>query len=166
MKRLFLALVMAVFSVGAFAQFDQGTKYINTSLSNLNLSYSKNTKLTLGLDATAGYFFEDAWMLLGRVGYDHQYVKGPSNDMNTFSLGAGARYYIRQNGLYLGAGAKYEYLYNGSSNNNIFLTPELGYCYYLNNYLSVEPAVYYDISLNHFADASKIGLRLGFGFYF
>lgn len=130
------------------------------------MSYSKDSKFSFGLDATAGYFLEDAWMVYGRFGYEHQYVKGPSNDVNNVNLGVGGRYYIRQNGLYLGMGLKYEHLYNGEKRNNIDLTPEVGYCFYLNHYLSVEPAVYYDCCLNHFSEGSKVGLRVGFGFYF
>ena len=174
-----MAILLAVFSVGAFAQFEKGTMYVNTSLSGLNLSYSKETRFSLGLNATAGYFLEDAWMLLGKAGYEYSYNSG---DNHLLSIGAAGRYYIRQNGLYLGLGAKYEYrisefnyettkedgvvLHTEHGRGNVFLTPELGYCFYLNHYLSIEPAVYYDISLNRFSDCSKIGVRLGMGFYF
>lgn len=165
MKRLFLALVMAVISVGAFAQFEQGTMYANTSLTGLNLSYSKNEKFSLGLDATGGYFIADDFMLFGRVGYSYK------SDLHDWTVGAGARYYIRQNGLYLGLGAKIdqsilEQENHHSRHTSTFLTPEVGYCFYLNHYVSVEPAVYYDMSLNHFSSGSKVGLKLGFGFYF
>ena len=161
MKRIFLAVIMAVVSLGAFAQFEKGTKYVNLSLSGLDMSYSKNTDFNLGLDATAGYFLDDCWMLMGRVGYNH------TQGSDSFNLGAAGRYYILQNGIYLGLGAKFDFQHAGGADyHNIYLTPEVGYCFYLNHYLSVEPAVYYDMSLNHLADASKIGLRVGFGFYF
>lgn len=160
-----MAVLVAVTSLGAFAQFEKNTSYLNTSLTGLNMSYSKDAKFTFGLDATGGYFFEDAWMLYGRFGYDHQYVKGDGNDVNNLSIGAGARYYIRQNGLYLAAGLKYEHA-NRHHGNYLDITPEVGYCYYLNHYLSVEPALYYDLCVNHFSAGSKVGLRVGFGFYF
>lgn len=172
---------MAIFSVGAFAQFEMDTKYVNISLSGLNMSYSKNEKFNLGLNAMAGYFLDDDVMLYGRFNYEYSYHLG---DNHAWALEAGSRYYIRQNGLYLGLGLKYGYNYSydeiststpggdpatawrRSSHNNLYLTPEVGYCFYLNHYLSIEPALYYDMSLNHFSDFSKVGFRIGAGFYF
>ena len=165
MKKIILTLLLAVCSLGVSAQFEKGTTYVNASLSGLNMSYSKDAKFTFGLDATAGYFLQDAWMLYGRFGYDHQYVKGKDNDVNNVNIGAGARYYIRQNGLYLACGLKYEHA-NREKGDYLDLTPEVGYCFYLNNHVSVEPSVYYDLCLNHFSAGSKVGLRIGFGFYF
>ena len=55
---------------------------------------------------------------------------------------------------------------NAAKNNSINLTPEVGYCFYVNHFLSLEPSLYYNISLNDFSDSSKVGLKLGLGFYF
>lgn len=159
-------MLLTFVSLTSFAQFEKGTKYVNLSLSGLNMSYSKNSKFTFGLDATAGYFIENAWMIYGRFGYDHQYVKGDNNDVNNVNIAVGGRYYIMQNGLYLNLGLKYEHMGSGASMNNIDLCPEIGYCFYLNHYISIEPAIYYDCCLNHFSDGSKVGLRIGAGFYF
>ena len=166
MRKYLMAIVMALVCTTASAQFEQGTTYLNTSLTGLNMSYSKDAKFTFGLDATGGYFFEDAWMLYGRIGYDHKYAKGPDNDTNDVNVGVGARYYILQNGLYLNLGLKYEHRSNVEKGNYFDLTPEIGYCFYLNHYVSIEPAIYYDLCMNHFSDGSKVGLRVGFGFYF
>lgn len=162
MKKYVLVMLLAVVSLSASAQFEKYTSYLNTSLTGLNLSYSKNEKVTFGLQATGGYFFEDAWMVYGRFGYDHQFRKG--KDVNNVKLGAGARYYIHQNGLYLNLGLQYEH--RGINSNYVQLTPEVGYCFYLNNHVSIEPAVYYDLCLNDFSGGSTVGLKLGFGFYF
>ena len=43
---------------------------------------------------------------------------------------------------------------------------EVGYAFFLNRYLTVEPAIYYKMSLDDFSDKSTVGLRVGFGFYF
>lgn len=169
MKRILLAVVMAVVSVGAFAQFEKGTKYVNTSLSGLQMQYSKSSKFSMGLNATAGYFVMDELAVLGRAGYEHTF-SGQKN--NIFNVGASARYYIRQNGLFLQGGFLYE---NSNSKaksqgrqgiNNVFFTPEVGYCFYVNHFVSIEPSVYYDLSMNHFADCSRVGLRVAAGFYF
>lgn len=162
MKKIFLALFLTVISLSASAQFEQYTSYFNTSMTALNMHFNSKEKFNLGLDATGGVFVQDAWMIYGRVGYDHR------DSYDKFSLGAGGRYYIEQNGLYMNLGLKYQYINTPGYNkiNNIFLTPEVGYCFYLNHYVSLEPAVYYDISMNHFSDFSSVGLRIGFGFYF
>lgn len=50
---------------------------------------------------------------------------------------------------------------------NSFCIPiEVGYTFYLNHHLAVEPSVYYKMSLNHFGDCSTVGLRLGLGYFF
>ena len=159
MKKFFFALLFAVVSMSASAQFERYTSYLNTSLTGLNLSYSKDQKVTFGLQATGGYFFEDAWMVYGRFGYEHQY-----KSIDNVKMGVGARYYIVQNGLYLNMGLQYEH--REPKFNYVQLTPEVGYCFYLNHYVSIEPAVYYDLCLNKFSEGSTVGLKLGFGFYF
>ncbi len=160
MKKTLLALLLAVVSTGAFAQFEKDTKYGNVSLTGLNMSYNKYSKFTLGIQGTAGYFVQDGWMVLGQIGWDHR------NNYNDFTIGAAGRYYIQQNGLYLNLGLKYQHIGPDYVANNIFLTPEVGYCFYINRFLSIEPAVYYDMCLNNYADFSTIGLKVGFGFYF
>jgi len=185
MKKVFLALMLAVVSLSANAQFDKGTKYLNASLSGLSMSYSKDAKFKFGIEALGGYFIEDAWMLYGKVGYQHQNIKGDNNDKNNVQLGVGGRYYIKQNGLYIGCGLlvdhvshaipeSYTELINGSEvtytkmkNRTYFdLTPEIGYCFYLNHYVSIEPSVYYNMCLNHFSEGSEVGLKIGVGYYF
>ena len=162
MKKLCFALLFAVVSLSASAQFEQSTGYLSASLTGLNLSYSSRERVHFGLNVTGGYFFEDSWMAYGVAGYNHR------DQFDEFDLGAGARYYIVQNGLYLNMGLKYRYVNTPGmcKVNNFLLTPEVGYCFYLNHYLSIEPAVYYDLSLNHFSDYSTVGLKIGFGYYF
>jgi hypothetical protein len=66
--------------------------------------------------------------------------------------------------LYYSCGLKY--LHERKSFNDLQLTPELGYCFYLNHYISVEPAVYYDMSFTDFSKKSEVGLKVGIGIYF
>ncbi len=160
MKKTLLALLLAVVSASAFAQFEKDTKYGNVSFTGLNMSYNKHSKFTLGIQGTAGYFVQDGWMVLGQLDWNHR------ESYNAFTLGAAGRYYILQNGLYLNLGLKYQHIGPDEVANNIFLTPEVGYCFYINKFLSIEPAVYYDICFNNYSDFSTIGLKVGFGFYF
>ena len=158
MKRLLRSLMVMVLAVGAFAQFEKKTKYISASATGLGLSYSESERWTFGLDLTGGYFVQDAWMLYGRLGYDH------TRYTDAFQLGVGGRYYFTQNGVYLGAGLQYEHA--TKSVNNLQICPEVGYAFYINRHITIEPALYYHISLNDFDDGSKVGLKIGLGFYF
>jgi hypothetical protein len=171
MKKLAVSLALMTATIGAFAQqksivvdddnrepFETGKCYINVSATNLGLSYSKQEKLRFGVEGTAGYFFADALMATASIGYEHTHV---SDD---FSASLGGRYYIVQNGLYLGLNVKYSH--TDKSNNNLYLTPQLGYAFFLNRHVTVEPSVYYDMSFNDYANGSKVGLKIGFGYYF
>lgn len=160
MKKIILSLFFAVVSMGAFAQFEQGTKYVSASLSGngFGVGYSKSTDFFIGLQANAGYFFADNWMMLGEFGWSHQ------NGNSNVDLGIAGRYYMKQNGLYYNLGLKYQHI--PANINNLYLSPELGYCFYLNDHVSLEPAVYVDMCLNHFKDYTKFGFKISFGYYF
>lgn len=158
MKKILTALLVFFVALQADAQFQQGTKYVGASLSNLGMSYSKKSEFRFGVNADAGYFFVDNWMLHADVGYEH------TKATDDFFAGASLRYYIKQNGLYLSAGA--EYAHKTKSDNDLYVPVEIGYTFYLNNKVAIEPAVYYKMSTNDFADGSTVGLRLGLGYYF
>lgn len=164
MKKSFLLLLFAVVSMSSFAQFEKGTKYVGASLTGLNISYSSGEKFGLGLQGVGGYFFADSWMATAKLEYNHQWMPAPSNDINAVTIGAGARYYFQSNGIFLGAGLQYKH---AAANLDYLQVPlEVGYCYYLNQYVSIEPAIYFEPCLNKFSDGTKVGLRIGLGFYF
>lgn len=50
--------------------------------------------------------------------------------------------------------------------NNIRIPVEIGYTFYLNHFLALEPAIYSKMSLNHFSEGTEFGLKFGLGFYF
>ncbi|MBO6059636.1 MAG: hypothetical protein J6P67_05795, partial [Bacteroidaceae bacterium] len=92
----------------------------------------------------------------------HKWQDGP--DFNEVVLGAGARYYFQSNGIFLGAGLQYRH--SVAQNDFLQLPLEVGYCYYLNQHVSIEPAIYFEPCLNKFSDGTKVGLKIGLGFYF
>ncbi len=159
MKKILILTVILLTSVlSANAQFERGTKYAGVNLSGLGLSYSKDAKFTFGVSADAGYFIADGWMLKGNVGYNYQHK------FHSVNIGAGARYYFLQNGVFLGAGLAYEHL--TPNFNSLCIPVEIGYCFYVNHHLAIEPSVYYKMSLNDFADRSTVGLKIGVGYFF
>lgn len=160
MKKFFTLLLLLVsFTIGARAQFEQDTRYVNTSLSNFGLSYNDRGGLRLGINAEGGYFFEDNWMVRAEIGANHRGVKN-----NDITLGAGVRYYFDSNGVSLGTGV--EYMHKNVNENDLRLPFTLGYTFYLNHYLAIEPQLFYKLSVNDFSHGSEVGMRLGLGFYF
>ena len=158
MKKIAFFIVALFMSVAANAQFEQGKGYLGASLSGFDMS-SQSKKFHLGFNAKVGYLFADNLMALGEVGYDK--IEGTPYSL---SAGAAARYYIIQNGLYLGAGLKYKHA--AIDADYLQLPIEVGYCYYLNHFVSIEPAIYFEPCLNKFSDGTRVGLKIGFGFYF
>ena len=158
MKKILLLMCMVLGTLTANAQFAQGTKYVSASLSGLGLSYSSNQKFRLGVDATAGYFLADCLMLKGNVTYDH------TKEIDDISVGAGLRYYFDQCGVFMGAGA--DYVHYTPSDNDVQIPVEVGYAFFVNRFITIEPSLYYKMSLDSFSQKSTVGVRIGLGFYF
>ena len=158
MKKILTLLVLFVMVISANAQFEKGKKYIGASVSGLGLSYSSNEEFRLGLDAEAGYFFTDCLLVKGNIGYDH------TKAIDDIRVGAGARYFFSQNGIFLGAGAEYNHF--TSNNNDVMIPVEVGYAYFINGHLTIEPSLYYKMSLHDFSGNSTVGFRVGLGFFF
>lgn len=159
MKKLVLLALLTVATTSAFAQFEKGTKYVGASLTGLNMAINDRQHFSFGLDAKAGYFIKNYWMVEGTFGWHTS-----RTHLDRCQIGAKLRYAQVENGLYYACGLKY--IHERKSFNDLQLTPELGYCYYLNHYISVEPAIYYDMSFTDFSKKSEVGLKVGIGIYF
>lgn len=160
MKRFAMLLAGMLVAVVGYAQFEKGKWYVGASVSGLDISYSGSEEFNIGLDAKGGYLLADDWMLLGQVGWQHSGLDGVSDNV---MLGIGGRYYIIQNGLYLGVNAR---LVHANRNYNDFMPGlEVGYAFFLNKTVTIEPSVYYDQSFKNHSDYSKIGFKIGIGVY-
>lgn len=137
--------------------FTQGKVFVGASLSSTDLSYSGLSKGHLGIQGKVGYFFADNLLGTAQLGYE-KYTDIPYS----LSLGAGGRYYIEQNGLFLGASL----LYKHSSGYDDFMpNVQLGYSFFINRTVTIEPEIYYEQSFKCHKDYSTIGLRVGIGIY-
>ena len=137
-----MAMVVAMFAaVTANAQFEEDKVYVGGSLTGFNMKYTGSEKFSIGTQAQAG----------------------KKEIADKFSVGVGGRYYIEQNGIYLGVNCKY--VHAGKKFNDIMPGVEVGYAYFLNNSVTVEPAIYYDQSFKNHKDFSTIGLKIGVGIY-
>lgn len=158
-KKIAVVALGLMVSVGAHAQFESGKQYCGASLTGLNLSYNGSEELNLGIQAKAGYFFEDDMMLLSQAEYKHSGLEGVKD---YWALGAQGRYYIEQNGIYLGAGVK---LIHTGSYNDVMPGVEVGYAFFVSKQVTIEPAVYYDQSFKNHSDYSTVGVKVGIGIY-
>ena len=158
-KKIAVVALALMASVGAHAQFESGKQYCGASLTGLNLSYNGSEELSLGIQAKAGYFFEDDMMLLAQAEYKHSGLEGVKD---YWALGAQGRYYIEQNGIYLGAGVK---LIHTGSYNDVMPGVEVGYAFFVSKQVTIEPAVYYDQSFKNHSDYSTVGVKVGIGIY-
>lgn len=158
-KKIAVVALGLMVSVGAHAQFESGKQYCGASLTGLNLSYNGSEELSLGIQAKAGYFFEDDMMLLAQAEYKHSGLEGVKD---YWALGAQGRYYIEQNGIYLGAGVK---LIHTGSYNDVMPGVEVGYAFFVSKQVTIEPAVYYDQSFKNHSDYSTVGVKVGLGIY-
>ncbi|MGL5938661.1 MAG: hypothetical protein ACRCY5_08100 [Phocaeicola sp.] len=163
MKKILVSLAMLfVVALSAHAQFEKNTWYVNTSLTGLEFTHSKEVGSRFGFQATGGGFLVDNLALL--LSFKGEYMK---HGFDTTMLGTQLRYYFHQCGAYGAMGLAYTHMSYGKAKHNLIsFTPEVGYAFFLNKNLTIEPAVYYDLSLNEFVDFSKFGLKIGFGFYF
>ena len=158
-KKIAVVALGLMVSVGAHAQFESGKQYCGASLTGLNLSYNGSEELSLGIQAKAGYFFEDDMMLLAQAEYKHSGLEGVKD---YWALGAQGRYYIEQNGIYLGAGVK---LIHTGSYNDVMPGVEVGYAFFVSKQVTIESAVYYDQSFKNHSDYSTVGVKVGIGIY-
>ena len=159
MKKLITLLVCFALSLSGYAQFQQDKFYVSAGLSSLDLGYHGTDKWKLDAQVKAGYLLERDWMILSNVGM------GLYQDVpDTYSLGAGIRYYIEQNGLFVGCGANY--IHANKSFNDVMPTVNLGYAFFLNRTVTIEPELYYNQSLRNHHDYSGFGFRIGLGIYF
>jgi hypothetical protein len=165
MKKVIMAAIGLMMAVSVNAQshsgsttpFHEGKWMIGASASGLDLSYHKGAKWSIDLEAKAGYLFVDNWMITAKLAYDNS-----TYTSSVFGVGAGLRYYIEQNGLYVGAGGKFVH-----SNGIDDFLPEanVGYAFFLSRHITIEPEIYYELSTKC-SDYSGLGLKLGFAFYF
>lgn len=158
MKKMLLTLLLAVITTGASAQFEKGTTFVKGSLSGLGVSYGNET-WNFGIGAEGGYYIADEWLILGNVGFEHA---GEGN--NRFDVGVAGRYSWKKNGLYGQAGLDFEH--SGSSANFFSIVPEVGYTFYVNRFMAIEPAVYWKCCLNEFEFGNKAGFKVGLALYF
>jgi hypothetical protein len=152
MKKLILMMCLLTVTLAAHAQFEKGKWILNPSVSGIGLNYdSQGSSTSFGLQANGGFFLIDNFAVMAHVGATWQ----PGAD--NYNVGVGGRYYFNQTGIYAGAGVNADH----NSDTRFALALEAGYAFFLSKTVTLEPAVYWNVG-----DGSRLGVKLGFGFYF
>lgn len=160
-KRIVFLMMVLTMSLSSFAQFEQGKAYLNASLSGLDMNFTGADKWKVDLTTRCGYMVEDNWMALGL--FEYNYCK---YEPRHFAIGAGMRYHISQNGLYLGFGAKFRhYSFDDESYSDFMPNIQMGYVFFLSKTVTFEPELYYDQSLKDHSNFSRAGIRIGVGVF-
>lgn len=162
MKKLMLCVVLLVSALSAHAQFEKNKWFVSPSVTGLNLSYSGGEKTRFGFEAKGGAFLMDNVALL--LDFGGEYGKSMRD---VTKLGIGGRYYFDKCGVFLGLGLNYKhYALSGWKDNDFGAGVEVGYAFFVSRTVTIEPAIYYDQSFTDHHDYSKVGFKIGFGFYF
>ena len=156
-KKIAMFIAAMMLSLASHAQFEADKAYLGASLSGFDLSYSGLTKGRFGIQGKAGYLVSDDLMVTGQLSYDKQ-----EDEPYTMTLGAGGRYYIEQNGIYLGASAVYKHRIGY---NDLMPSVQIGYAFFISHTVTIEPELYYEQSFKNHKDYSQVGLRIGIGIY-
>ncbi len=160
MKKLVVMVCLLAITVGVRAQFEKGKWLINTSLTEASLSYSKAEDFHLGIMGQGGTFVADNFAVMATVGADWKKAG------DTYTLGMGGRYYFDLIGVYVGGGLKVKRWDGGGQKyTDLAWYSEAGYAFFLSRSVTIEPAIYYDLSFKD-NDYSRFGVKVGFSFYF
>ena len=167
MKKIAMMIVALTMTVAAQAQyyyqksttpFHSDKYFIGASLTGLDLNYCGNEELKIGVQAQLGYMFFDNVLGYAEVAYNNG-----GDAPHSTTVGAGGRYYIEQNGLFLGA--KVSYVHANKSYDDLMPGVEVGYSFFLSRSVTIEPAIYYNQSFKNHSDYSNIGFKVGFVIY-
>ncbi len=170
----FTFLLLFIFSLSFFeanAQTEKSEIYIqgasNLNFSNLNFDNSRSSEFRG--NGSLGYFVADNFLLA----LEMYYLSEGSN--KTYSYGAKGRYYL--NNFFLGAGYRHGG-YNSEKSSGIYyprtfesrttfdlINFEIGYAFFLNEIIALEPTLTYVTYLNT-NDLNNLAFNLSVAVYF
>jgi hypothetical protein len=165
MKRILFTVCLLVTSWEASAQFEKNSWVVIPAVTGVEYSYHEAGKNHFGFSAQGGAFVINNAALLLKLAGDW------TKTVHTYAVGTGGRYYFSNTGLYVGSGLYFtRWAYTNDRErqghrDEYGLTVDWGCALFLSRTVTIEPAVYYDLSFKE-SDLSKFGLKLGFGFYF
>ncbi len=165
---LMIAIIM-VFAGNTYAQIDQGTWMVggNSNFGFLSTDTSPDKTTNISLEVSPGYFIMENFAAGLGIGYNRQ-NQGDFSGTATV-IGPWARYYV-DGAFFFGASyssvsSKSEYSSGENKSTGSALGLEVGYAYFLNKKVALEPAINYSSFGGDF-DGTTIGLTVGLSVYF
>lgn len=163
MRKLFFLFFLAI-SVSSFSQTKKPISKGNIILSGSGTiqsyhgettsgnTFTKTTLFALSLSPGAGYFIIDNFAIGANATI--MYYKQSPNKYYTLGLGPWARYYF-DHGIFVKAETNFILLHGMGSNNSrqrsYSITPGVGYAFFLNQKVTLEPCLSYTFSHTHYS---------------
>jgi hypothetical protein len=163
MKKLLSVFLLAI-SLSSFSQSKKPLTEGNIILSGsgsiqsyrgetiIGTTVTKSSVFTLNLSPGAGYFIIDNFALGANATVS--YYKQGLNKYYMLGLGPWARYYFN-NGIFAKAETNFILFHGMGSNNSkqrtYSITPGVGYAFFINQKVSLEPCISYTFSHTHYS---------------
>lgn len=159
MKKLLL-IATVILSFNLSAQIDGGTMLAGGGASfNTYLPKSGSSSSSVSITPQWGLAFADNFV--AGAWFKFQSAKS----FNGMSIAPFLRYYMKN--FFLQAGYGYSYNKTGDfKTEGSIADVELGYAAFLNDYVALEPALYYNANFSSGYTGSDVGIKLGFQIYF
>ena len=162
MKNKLIATIIFLSSFSSFGQIDAGTIIAGGSANFNQRSYSDTqpSSTSLRIQPQLGIAFLDnfvggAWFSVQRF-----------NNFTDWSVSPFLRYYVKNFYLQAGYGYSYSKISNITSERSV-VNIEIGYAAFLNDYIALEPAIYYNgVFRSKEYSYTNFGIKIGFQIYF
>ncbi|MCB0515062.1 MAG: hypothetical protein R2798_09600 [Chitinophagales bacterium] len=171
MKKITCLFIVLFAAMGLQAQTEQGSLMLggNLGFSSSSVKDVDGAVTDFSISPTVGYFVIDNLALGAGFSYvsSKNTLGGADATASAFGFGPFVRYYL-ENRLFgqLGFDLLSSKANDGDAVNGTWITPRIGYAAFLNDYVSIEPSVYYSIGGGDlYKDWSQFGLSVGFNIY-
>jgi hypothetical protein len=169
MKKIIFTIVATMLVCTTFAQvpvqLKKGNILIETSSTEVNIRFTNGVSLNIG--GQGGYFVMDNLMIGGILGLNVQSQQisdgwgGASTQTSTsFDFGAGARYYFLASDMGALFASGLFKVTVGSGDAIFGVAFNVGYAFFLNKYISIEPLMWLDLP---FAKGTNVNFGIGAG---
>ena len=153
---LMVLFLLAFFGTNAYAQFEEGDRFINTQLTGLDIAKwdfsmegdPESSEFTqFGLNLSGGQYFQDEMAAVVTLGY-LSVSPDEGGSLSALSLTAGVRRHFGSN-LFVGGGLslnsiKLEDDYGGTNDMKAYMIAlEAGYAYFITDRIAIEPGLNY-----------------------
>ena len=161
MKRILLSIFVCILTIQiSCAQVASGTIVTGGFANFSNRIQNGSSSTTLAIQPQFGIALADEFVL--GAFFNMNSIK----DVSIWTISPFLRYYFNNFFTQFGYGYRYSSIYGATSSASI-VDVQVGYAAFLNNYIALEPAIYYNgVFSNKSYSYSDIGFKIGFQIYF